>query len=79
MIQILYIRCVSGMLGGIGDLDTCLIMAPGEHDIIETAMRRVDPILCRIYHIVRICVCLEGLRVYDLVREAAADDECVLS
>ena len=66
------------MLGDVGDLDTCLIMAPGEHDIIETAMRLVDPILCRIYHIVRIWVCLKRLGVYDLVRKAAADDECVL-
>jgi hypothetical protein len=66
------------MLGDVGDLNTCLIMAPGEHDIIETAMRLVDSILCRIDHIVRIWVCLKGLGVYDLVREAAADDECVL-
>ena len=55
------------MLGDVGDLDTCLIMAPGEHDIIETAMGLVDSILCRIYHIVRIWVCLKRLGVYDLV------------
>ena len=67
MIQILHTQRVSGKLGeGVG-LNTCLIVAPGEHDIIETAMRLVDPILCRIDVVVRIRVCLKGLGVYDLV------------
>jgi hypothetical protein len=55
------------MLVKVDDLDTCLIVAPGEHDIIETAMRLIDAIFCRIDLIVRIWVRLKGLGVYDLV------------
>jgi hypothetical protein len=55
------------MLGKVDDLDTCLIVAPGEHDIIETAVRLVDAVFCRIYLIVRIWVRPKGLGVYDLV------------
>jgi hypothetical protein len=55
------------MLGKAGDLNACLIVAPGEHDIIETAMRLVDAVFCRIDLILRIWVRLKGLRVYDLV------------
>ncbi len=67
VIQILHPRCVSDKLGEVGNPNTCLIVAPGEHDIIETAMRLVDAVLCRIDLIVRIWVCLKGLGVYDLV------------
>jgi hypothetical protein len=68
VIQILHTRRgVSGTFGQVARLNTCLIVAPGEHDIIETAMRLVDAILRRIDPIVGIRVCLEGLWVYDLV------------
>ena len=67
MIQILHTRCLSGMLGEVGNLNTYLIVAPGEHDIIETAMRLVDPIFRRIDLIIRIWVCLKRLGIYDLV------------
>ena len=67
MIQILHTRYISDMLRQAGDLNTCLIVAPGEHDIIETAMRLVDPIFCRIDRIVRIWVCLKRPGVYNLV------------
>ena len=60
-------RYVNDTLGEVGNLNTCLIVAPGEHDIIETAMRLVDAVLCRIDAVVGIWVCLKGLRVYDLV------------
>jgi hypothetical protein len=55
------------MLGKAGNLDTCLVVAPREHNIIETAMRLVDAVFCRIDLIVRIRVCPKGLGVYDLV------------
>ena len=45
MIQILHILWVTGIIREVGDLNICLIMAPREHDIFETAMRLVDPIL----------------------------------
>ena len=67
MIQILHILWVSGIIREVGDFNTCLIMAPREHDVFETAMRLVDPILCRIDPIVRIRIRVKGLGVYDLV------------
>ena len=78
MIQILYTGNVNGMLRGIRQPDTCLIVTPGEHHIIETAMRLVNAVFCRINLIVRIWVCFKRLGVYDLVRKLAADDKCVL-
>ena len=67
MIQILWMRYVNGMLGEVGNLNTCLIVAPGEHDIVETTMRLVDAVVCRIDLVVRIWVCPKGLGVYDFV------------
>ena len=67
VIQILYTSCVSDMFERVGNLNTCLIVAPGEHDIIETAMRLVDAVLCRVDAVMRIRVCLERLGVYDLI------------
>jgi hypothetical protein len=53
----------SGMPG----IYTCLIVAPREHNIIETAMWLVDAVFCRIYLIVRIRVGSKSLGVNDLV------------
>ena len=67
VIQILHTRRVSGMFGKVGNLNTCLVVTPGEHHIIETTMGLVDSILCRIDTIPRIRVCIKGIGVYDLV------------
>ena len=57
---------------------TDLIVAPGEHNIIETALGLIDTVLCRINLIVGVRVCLECLWIYDFVRKAASNDKCVL-
>jgi hypothetical protein len=59
-------------------LSAHLIVAPGEHDVVETTMGLVDTTFCRIYAVMRVRVRFERLRVYDLVRKAATDDKRIL-
>jgi hypothetical protein len=69
---------VNDPFGGFLMIRTDLIVTPWEHDIIETAMRLIDTVFCRINLVVGVWVCRECLWIYDFVWKAASDDECVL-
>lgn len=53
-------------------------MAPGQHDVVEPAVRFVDAILRRIERILVVGVAFESVRIYIFVRELASDDERIL-
>lgn len=55
-----------------------LIVTPGKHDIVQTTVRLVDTVLSGIHTILRVGVPGECIRIYDLVRESASDDKCIL-
>ena len=56
-----------------------LVVAPGKHHVLETAVRRVHAILGRVDGVVEIRVPCESFGVDDLIGELAADDEGVLN
>lgn len=53
-------------------------MPPRQHHILQAAVRLVDPILRRVYLVLRVWVARERLRIDDLVGEFAPDDEGIL-
>lgn len=61
-----------------GHQNTNLIVSPGQHDIIQAAVRLVNTVLRGENRISVVRVALERLRVYDLLREGTAYDERIL-
>jgi len=56
-------------------MTTHLIVTPGKHHVVKTAVGLVDAILRGVDGVVEIGVCSKGLRVDDLIRlELAAND-----
>ena len=53
-------------------------MPPRKHHVLQAAVRLVDPILRRVYLVLRVRITRERLRIDDLVGELAPDDEGVL-
>lgn len=64
--------------GNVEFYKTHLIMTPGQHDVVQPAVGLIDTIIRRIQGIVKIGVVLKCFRVYDLVRELAANYKSVL-
>lgn len=60
------------------DVVEVFVVAPGEHDVVQTAARAVDSELGVVDGVVEVLVVLEGLAaVDDALIEATADGECV--
>jgi hypothetical protein len=58
-------------------LSTHFVMSPTQQDVVQSTVWPVDPVLGRVHGVLQVWIVLERLRVNDLVRELAADDESV--